>query len=303
MKTIIRIGRALDTPEALGKEGFSAFPVQMLAEVFAKARDEFSEGLLIVHTASDKLPVYLAMSNWPPEILPGDRPVYAVFWPPEAQEPIATFGEEQEAIAWAKENRPDDCRIRAIDSTDSLTVQASVAVIVRDGPNVLLCRLKKNKEWMLPEGRIGLGEAVDAAARRALKNIAGITIGPTRIPAPVPYVNTFIRTASQHILTLVLDAEIADGVPALREDDTVYDKLEWHPADNPPRPWFATMKAIVKMMDEGRETPEKTEEKPKPAKSSGSNGTPAKKQKRGRVPVRKKRRPAKKPKGCDDCGR
>lgn len=59
-------------------------------------------------------------------------------------------------------------------------VGAGVAVLRpgRQGEEVLLIRRRDNGRWDLPGGAVNVGEEVEAAARRELREEAGLTAGP-----------------------------------------------------------------------------------------------------------------------------
>lgn len=268
MKTIIRIGQVFDSRERVQQAQLGAFGTALLADAFGKRRQEFPEAALIVEKDQTGQPVYLILSPHPPELLAGDRRVYAVFSPVDSQEPIASFRERQEAEAWVR-TQPryvaEGYDIRGIDSTDRITIRPCVGVVVKRSATdeVLYCRLKRSKEWTIPEGDLAVGESVEAAARRAIRNIFDIEIGPTMIPGRVPYVNTYIADAG-HFLTLLLVAEYtASTDPQLKTD--LYDAWRWAPAATPPDPQFVTVRAVRKVLDitEAPKLPAKPKLKPR----------------------------------------
>jgi ADP-ribose pyrophosphatase YjhB (NUDIX family) len=255
MKTIIRICNVLDTPEAVAAKKFSAFGIRALVEGYAKLRDEFPEAVLIVEHDEDRRPVYITLGPNPPELLAGDRQVHAVFAPPDSQEPFATFAVKETANEWAEAQEGDPAfddgfEIRAINSTDRLDVQPSVAVMIRRGGDLLFCRLKRSKMWTFPEGRLEVGETIEAAARRAVRNMVGLELGPLFIPGNVPYVNTFIEPAAQHFLTCILVGDYVEGsAPAVADPMGVIDHCEWYPATDPPTPLFHTVQGLVRLLE------------------------------------------------------
>lgn len=253
MKTVIRIGDVLDTPEALAERKFSAFGVKTFVDNFSKTRGDAPEALLIVEHDDRKRPVYITVGPNPPELLVGDREVHAVFAPPDSQEPCASFATKEDAVAWG-ERQDGGYIVRRIDSTDRLGVQPSVAVIVRRNDDVLYCRLRRGKLWTLPEGRLEVGESVEAAARRAVKQLLGLEIGDVMIPGNVPYVNTFIEQAAQHFLTCVLVANYEGGTPTVHDPHGVIEHCEWFPAKDPPGPLFPTVQGIIRIL-KAKETP------------------------------------------------
>jgi 8-oxo-dGTP diphosphatase len=250
MKTIIRICNVLDTPDAIGKK-FSSFGIRTLVEGYVKVRDEFPEAVMLVEHDEDRRPVYMTIGPNPPELLAGDRQVHAVFAPPDSQEPIATFGVEEAAKEWAdtQDDFDEGFQIRRINSTDRLDVQPSVAVMIRRGDDLLFCRLKRSKMWTFPEGKLEVGESIESAARRAVRNMVGLELGPLYIPANVPYVNTFIEPACQHFLTCILVGDYVKGAPAVADPMGVIDHCEWYPADKPPGPLFQTVQGLVRLLE------------------------------------------------------
>ncbi len=100
-------------------------------------------------------------------------------------------------------------------------------------------------QWTFPEGRILLGESAHAGAVRAAEGV-GLSIEATKIPARVPYTNTYFRQANQHFLTLVLYAGLPDGqTPEPVSDD--YAEVGWFPAAEPPSPLFPLMDGIMRI--------------------------------------------------------
>jgi len=248
MKTIIRIGDVIDTPEALAAHKISAFGARAFVNGFATLREDHPEALLIVDEDENKHPVYITVGSNPPELLAGDRSVFAVFSPPDAQEPIATFHDPDQANSWAS-SLPDPFVVRQIDSTDRLGVQASVAVILRREDQVLYCKLQSNNLWTLPEGTIEVGESVEAAGKRAVKKLLGIDIDALRIPSNVPYVNTFVERAAQHFLTCVLVGDCAGSETVKPCDpDGIVKSCDWFPVAVPPAPLFPTVQGIIRIL-------------------------------------------------------
>lgn len=251
MKTIVRIGQVFDSRERVQQAQLGAFGTAMLADAFGKRRQEFPEAALIVEKDHTGQPVYVILSGSPPELLAGDRRVFAVFSPTESQEPIASFREQSEAETWVK-GQPryvtDGYDIRLIDSTDRIAIRPCVGLVIKRGDtdDVLYCRIKRSKQWTIPEGLLGVGESVDAAGRRAVRDQLGIEIGPTMIPGRVPYVNAFLEDVG-HFLTLLLVAQYTGDVePKLQTD--LYDAWQWAPAATPPEPKFVTITAVRKVL-------------------------------------------------------
>jgi 8-oxo-dGTP diphosphatase len=251
MKTIIRICNVLDTPEAIAAKKFSAFGLRTLVEGYAPLREEHPEAVLIVQNDEEGRPVYVTLGPNPPELLAGDRQVYAVFSPADSQEPIATFAYEDKAQEWAEASTDpkEGFEIRAINSTDRLDVQPSVAVMIRRGDDLLFCRLRRSKMWTFPEGRLEVGESVESAARRAVRSMVGLELGPLFIPGNVPYINTFIEPAAQHFLTCILVGDYVEGAPAVADPLGVIDNCEWHPATDPPVPLFHTLQGLIQVLE------------------------------------------------------
>jgi len=255
VKTIIRIGEVVEGPEAKLAKKFSSFGVRAFVEGFGNIREQCPEAVLIVEEDQNKIPVYITVGPNPPELLGGDRRVWAVFSPPDSQEPLATFAGEDDARKWASSTpweHDEGFTIRSIDSTDRLNVQASVVVMVRQGGDLLFCRLKKSKLWTFPEARLEVGESVTWAARRACQDTVGIRINDPKIPGLVPYVNTFVEQAAQHFLSCVLVADGFEGTPRIMDPDGIFDACEWYPATDPPRPLFPTVEGIDRILTVAR---------------------------------------------------
>jgi ADP-ribose pyrophosphatase YjhB (NUDIX family) len=268
VKTIIRIGEVIESPEAKLAKKFSSFGVRAFVEGYGNIRADHPEAVLFVEEDQNRIPVYITVGPNPPELLAGDRRVYAVFSPPDSQEPLATFVNEDLAREWAEstpEHNPEGFVIRPIDSTDRLGVQANVIVMVRRGPDLLFCRLKKSKLWTFPEARLEVSESTTWAARRAVKDTVGITIDEVKIPGLVPYVNTFVETAAQHFLSVVLVADTFEGEPRIMDPDGIFDACEWHPATDPPAPLFHTVQGIDRILSAQR--PEDLADLTRPASS------------------------------------
>lgn len=255
MKTIIRIGEVIESPEAQLAKKFSSFGVRAFVEGYGTIREDHPEAVLFVEKDQNKTPVYITVGPNPPELLSGDRRVYAVFSPPDSQEPIATFQDEYHARGWAESvpwDHDEGYTIRQIDSTDRLAVQASVMVMVRRGEDLLFCRLKKSKLWTFPEARLEVGESTTSAARRAVKDTVSLRIDEVKIPGLVPYVNTFVEQAAQHFLSCVLVADVFEGTPKLVDPDGIFDAVGWYPAYKPPQPLFHTVKGIDRILSTQR---------------------------------------------------
>ena len=241
MKTIIRIGAE--------ESKLAPFATAMLADAFDKRRSDFKESVLVVEKAPSGQPVYIVVSPHPPEIAAGDRRVFAVFSPIESQEPVATFCDEDCAKIWARDSVSitPGYEIRPIDSTDRVTTHVGVAIVIKQqgADEVIYCRLRRSRQWALPEGQLGLGETVDAAARRIARNMLGIEISEAMIPSRVPYVNAYIEGVG-HFVSLVVVA-FTDADPQLTSD--VYDLVQWAPAATPPEPQFMTVRTIRKVLE------------------------------------------------------
>lgn len=252
MKTIIRIGETIQGTEQLNAEKLSAFGVKQLTAAFSKRREDFKDGLLIVEDGADNQPVFITLSSRPPEIVPGHIELYGVFWPTDSQEPIATFVEEADAEAWAAskydhlDGELSEYVICPVEATHKLGVQVSLATMVWRGSDLLFCRMKGTKQWTFPEGSIGLGEAVNAAAERTVLDATGIEVENLGIPARIPYINTYLRMAGQHFLTVMMKADYKAGT-AIALDDA-YDRVEWCPANNPPRPLFGLVEGAIRVL-------------------------------------------------------
>jgi ADP-ribose pyrophosphatase YjhB (NUDIX family) len=248
MKCIVRIEETVEGTTQIRNESLSAFGVKQLVDAFAKRRADFTDGLLVVEQGADDHPVYLVLSSRPPEMVAGQREVHAVFWPVDSQEPCATFFDESDAVEWAeaKFGGKYDYIVRPIDSTDKLGVQVSLMTLVWRDNCLLFCRIKDTKQWTLPEGYIGIGESTAAAARRSVLSATGVEIENIGIPGRVPYVNSYLRMAGQHFLTVVMNGTYKEGHPAALDD--IYDRVEWFPAKQPPRPLFGLVEGIERIL-------------------------------------------------------
>jgi ADP-ribose pyrophosphatase YjhB (NUDIX family) len=246
VKTILRIGQVLDSRASVQTAPFSPFGTALLAETFDGKRRDCPEAILVVEQSKGG-PVYITIGGNPPELLQGERRVHAVFSPRESQEPVATFFDKVAASRWAKVAcKKPGYAIREIDSTDRVSVRTGVALVVRTPDDqAIYCRIKKSKEWTIPETELQLGESADSAARRLARELS-ITIGTVSIPERVPYVNAYIEGAG-HFLTLVLVGEWLTGEPKLGKD-SMFDAAVWGPAGDPPRPMFVTVTAIRKVL-------------------------------------------------------
>jgi len=242
VKTIIRIG---DTMAQLAPLG-----VAMLADAYDKRRKDLSEATLMVYETPGG-PVYVIVSPRPPELLPGDRRVWAVFAPVDSQEPLATFFEKSVAERWATREytAEADYRIEEIDATDRVAIRACVAVVVKNADDqVLYCRHKRTKQWSIPEGDLQIGETGEAAARRCVRSIFDAEIGPVMLPQRVPYINVYLPEAG-HYLALVLVAQIVDADVAFTIKSDIYDAWQWGSAKEPPNPQFVTVRAIRQVLE------------------------------------------------------
>ncbi len=259
MKTIVRIQDTIEGIENAQRERLSGFGLKQFVESFAKRRADFPEGLMIVDVAEDGRPVYVVTGSRPPQIIAGQRRVHAVFWPVDSQEPAGTFAEEAAAQRWASAEYDASgvpYLIREIDSTDRIGTQVSLATMVWRDRDMLFCRMKGTKEWTLPEGAIGIGETIAAATKRSVLSTCGIEIDHVGIPARVPYVSTYMRHVGQHFLTVVMYAKHKAGEIAALED--TYDRVEWFPAKQPPRPLFGLVQGVVKILSKYDEPVEAT---------------------------------------------
>lgn len=251
-KTIIRIGDSIQGVEQLGAEKLSAFGAKQLIDAFSKRREDYTDGLLVVENGVDGRPVYLILSSQPPEIVPGHAELYGVFWPVDSQEPIATFVDEADAKTWAATKYDhlkgdlSDYIVRSVEATHKLGVQISLATMVWRGSNLLFCRMKATKQWTFPEGVIGIGESINAAAARSVLSATGVEVKNLGIPARIPYVNTYLRMAGQHFLTVIMTGNCEEGTPTAL--DGVYDRVEWFPAAHPPQPLFGLIKGAIHVL-------------------------------------------------------
>lgn len=251
MKTIVRIGQVFDSRERVQQAQLGAFGTAMLADAFGRRRQDFPEAALIVEKDHSGQPVYVILSGNPPELLAGDRKVHAVFSPVDSQEPIASFREQSEAETWVQ-SQPryvaDGYDIRLIDSTDRIAIRPCVGLVIKRGntDDVLYCRIKRNKQWTIPEGVLSIGETVDSAGRRTAREQLGVEIGATMIPGRVPYVNAFIEDVGHFLTLLLVTTYTGADEPKLQTD--LYDAWQWAPAATPPEPKFVTVAAVQKVL-------------------------------------------------------
>lgn len=244
MKTILRIGELGESPAPMA--------TALLARAAAKMPLE--EAAMVVEKLDDGREIYITIGSRPPELLAGDRMVHAVFSPLESQEPVATFFEEESAKKWAQD-LVEPARIKKIESTDHVGIRPCVAVVLRrrSGTEALYCRLRRSKEWTIPESRLQVGETALSAAQRAVFPF-GFELGTVQIPTRVPYVNAYVPDVG-HFLVLVLVADIAaPGTPESRvvvpfDKHPLFDAIQWAPAATPPDPKFATIKVIQKSLE------------------------------------------------------
>lgn len=248
MKTIVRIGQAIDSVEQISEAKLSTFGLAMLAEGFDKRRAELPEAILVVQKAA-KGPVYITVGANPPELVAGDRKVFAVFCPPDSQEPVATFCAEAAAKTWAEGScAQEGYSIRHADATDRVGIRPCVAVVIRnEADQVLYVRLAKTHQWTIPEGDLLVGESVESAARRTARDHLGLELGRVGMPAHVPYINVLFPELG-HFLSLILVAH-AQNEP--EKKGTLYDAWTWGSASSPPEPQFVTVATIRRLATSG----------------------------------------------------
>lgn len=241
VKTIIRISSfSVDSPERIAAEKLPAMALKMLAEVYSARRED--EALLVIDAGKDGLPVYFTIGSNPPELVIGGRQVYAVFDPPDCQEPLASFFDEGHAQAWMEANCADSAKIGKIDSTDKPIVRVAVTLLIIKDDNVLMGKIKGSGFWTLPEGDMRVGETIEAAVRRAAKSVVSLDVGKVQISRNAPYVSTFIEQAGQHFLSLVMVAEYIGGEPKIM--DPLWESWAWCDGDAPPEPRIVTVQQI-----------------------------------------------------------
>lgn len=230
--------------DAAAERDLGTLPLKLIGDRFAGKRSEHPEAILVVHEAKDG-PVYMTVGSNPPEIFTGGRDVWAVFAPPESQDPVASFMEEAHALEWAASvYEVDSWKIGRIDSTDRPVVKSSVAVLVynKEG-KILLGRLSKHGSWGMPESGVQIGESIESCAKRAVAVAAGLDVGAVSICQRAPYVNCFIEQAGQHFVVLNMVAEYLGGEPKVVSP--IWDKWEWCDADLPPNPLYLTVQAVI----------------------------------------------------------
>jgi ADP-ribose pyrophosphatase YjhB (NUDIX family) len=240
MKTIVRVSEVIEGGDALREAGLSPFAVRTLANGFGKTQHD---AVLVVDPDG---PTYLLFSRRPPELVTADRQVFGVFCPDEMQDPVATFCDEADAKDWATRFQAGTYRIEAVDAIERDAVKVSVTVMVRRGGDILLCRRAADKHWAMPESALRVGEAADSAGRRAVESLTGLSLGEVKIPARVPYVNTYLGRVGAHFLTLCLVGEYIGGDPEPQTD--LIDRCQWFSAEQPPQqitPMIQGMLAIL----------------------------------------------------------
>lgn len=238
--------------------------VRMLSEAYAKKRADLKDdAILIVDGGEHARPTYIMVGGRPPELVIGHRRVWAVFAPPDSQEPIATFFAQVDAERWADANWPHQSRVAEIDSADSPKVQVAVAALIVHEGKVLFGRLKNTGEYVLPEGSIVVGETLESATQRAAKVSAGVDVGKISVSKTAPYVNTLLPRGHQHFITLCMACAYAGGEP--KALDPSWDFCGWFPADQPPKPLFVTVQQIIwlaKKASEEREADRRAKHRP-----------------------------------------
>lgn len=217
--------------------------VQMLSDAYADQRED--EALLLFNQAKDGKPVYMTIGSNPLQLAVGGRRVYGVFSPPDAQEPVATFSDEEGAKKWALLNLEYtgiDGKICEIDATDRPAVRVVVTVLMLREGKVLLGKLKGGI-YVLPDVELMVGESIESAAQRAILLAAGLKTGRVAVSKTAPYISTFIEKANQHFLSLVMVAEYVGGEPQVT--DPMWTSVDWYDAEKPPEPHAIMIKQII----------------------------------------------------------
>lgn len=222
----------------------------MLAEAYSTRRGD--EALLVIDQGKDNAPVYMTIGSNPPELAIGGRQVWAVFDPPECQEPVATFFEEDKAVAWSATYAPDS-KVGKIDATDKPVVRVAVTALIMRDSKILLGKLKKSGLYVLPEGTLEVSEMIDSAVRRMIKATTGLDVGRISVSKHAPYVNTFIEQAGQHFVSLVMIAEDIGGEPVAL--DPMWESCGWFDSENPPEPLIITVQQIIDLARRGTAPP------------------------------------------------
>lgn len=243
MKTIIRIGNIVDSKD----NTLPSLATHMIFDKFTEVKNDHKEALMVVHENKDGSHIYMTLGNSPPELFIGGREVFAVFAPPEAQDPQATFMIEHYAEDFAKRTfQEGQYKIGKIDSTDKPNVRVSVAALIYNNERqILLGHIAKTGLWSFPEGSMQVGESLESAVKRIVKGSTGLDIGKVQVCALVPYVNSFFEQAGQHFVTLFLVSEYLGGLPVAKHQ--LWDKFEWCNPDLPPDPLHPTVHQLIDM--------------------------------------------------------
>ncbi len=241
MKCVLRMADVIESAE------LHPLATKLIAQAFAKRREDFPEATMLIETAPDGDLVYILVGSHAPELIVSGRSAYAVFQPPEAQAPVASFAERDQAQAWAAATYPENSyAISQTDPGDQPVIRDSVAPLIARGDDFLFARIAASKQWILPEAPLEVGESPLSAARRAATAV-GIKADQWKIPINVPYINAYFSDAERHILTLCIAGVYRSG--ATSTAGTLYDKVEWLPKNSVPKPLSPTLRAAIQVAD------------------------------------------------------
>jgi len=112
------------------------------------------------------------------------------------------------------------CDFPEVMSTAAGEIRIRVAAIIQRGESILLVRHEKDGRsyWMLPGGGVDVGERLDTALVRELREEVGIEIHPGRL---VLVNDSIAPDHHRHILNLYFTADIVRGEPVLGNDARV----------------------------------------------------------------------------------
>lgn len=222
-----------------------ALGIRLIAQAFAKRREDFPEAVMVIEDGPDDKPVYIIVGSHAPELVVSGRSAFGVFVPPEAQNPVASFASHEDAIQWATVKYPDsDFVINETDPGDRPAVRVSVAALVTRGDNFLFSRTRSKQQWTLPEAPLRVGMTPQCAATAAAK-LVGIDADQWKIPARIPYINMYFSDADQHVITLCVAGTYNNGAPVACD---LYDRVEWMPKNSAPEPLSPLIQAAIQIV-------------------------------------------------------
>lgn len=130
-----------------------------------------------------------------------------------------------------------------------------VGVVVRGPAGVLLVRRARpprRGEWSIPGGLVRLGEPVEEAARREVREETGLELGPLDLVAVVDSIERDARgRVRRHYVLVDFTAEAAAGVARAGSDAA---EVRWFaPAELDALPlWERTREVILRAVARGR---------------------------------------------------